>query len=106
MDSFSAAQLARYLEQTPSCRLVDVREKEEWEHCRLPQAEWIPLSEFARCALERLPKEQEIILYCHHGIRSLSAGQFLLSHGYSKVSHLAGGIDAWSLEVDSSVKRY
>jgi len=75
-------------------RLIDVREPEEWQICRLPGAELIPLSEFTVRAPVELKKDEQIILYCHHGIRSGNAGNFLLKTGYNKVRHLEGGIDA------------
>lgn len=107
MDSLSAGKLAERLkEERNAFRLVDVREKDEWDFCRLEGAELIPLSEFPSRSLAELKNEEEIVLYCHHGVRSERAGHFLLKNGFSRVSHLAGGIEAWSLEVDSSLKRY
>ncbi len=53
----------------------------------------------------QLPKNEIIICYCHHGVRSLVAAEFLTSQGYKAYS-LAGGIDQWSLEVDPKIPRY
>ncbi len=47
-----------------------------------------------------------IVTYCHHGIRSVSAGAFLERLGFTNVHSLTGGIDAWSCEVDPGVPRY
>ncbi|MDZ4787601.1 MAG: rhodanese-like domain-containing protein [Blastochloris sp.] len=106
MESLSAAQVVARLKDNLPFRLVDVREQDEWDMCRLPQAELVPLSTFTESALAKLLPSDEIILYCHHGVRSERAGLYLLSKNFINVKHLAGGIDSWSLEVDSSVKRY
>jgi rhodanese-related sulfurtransferase len=50
--------------------------------------------------------EQEIVLICHHGMRSMQAANFLTQVGFKDVSNLVGGIDAWSINIDSSVVRY
>jgi rhodanese-related sulfurtransferase len=88
-------------------RLIDVREEDEWELCRIEGAELIPLSLWATAAGEKLEDDEEsLLIYCHHGARSASATAFLLNNGFSNVKNLAGGIDAWSLYIDSSVPRY
>ena len=85
--------------------LLDVREKDEFAHCRIDGSVLIPLSEFQQ-RFSELPKDKPIVVHCHHGGRSARAAGFLLSQGYKDVKNLAGGIAAWSLEVDSSVPRY
>jgi|SRR5579883_2031780 len=85
--------------------LVDVREPDEYEHCRIEGSKLIPLSELPKRVSE-LPKSGEIIVHCHHGGRSARAVEFLLQQGLSGAKNLAGGIDAWSAQVDSSVPRY
>jgi rhodanese-related sulfurtransferase len=57
-------------------------------------------------AIEDLPKDATIVMVCHHGIRSMQAASQLVERGYRKVYNLEGGIDAWSVQVDSSVPRY
>ena len=106
MTNLSPAGLAELLRTESKLRLIDVREREEWEICRLPKAELIPLSEFASRAPEELGREEDIVLYCHHGVRSERAGQYLLKNGYNHVRNLTGGIDAWSVEVDATARRY
>ena len=54
----------------------------------------------------RWPKDTHIIFYCHFGQLSLEAASYFVGHGFSNVRTMAGGIDAWSLAVDSSVPRY
>lgn len=85
--------------------LLDVRESAEHAHCRIAGSILIPLQEIPS-RLSELPLDAEIIVYCHHGIRSMQAATFLSQRGYSRVCNLLGGIDAWSSEVDPSVSRY
>ena len=87
-------------------RLIDVREMDEWAFNRIAGAELIPLSQFQQRGPEELSPDDEIVLYCHHGIRSGKAQGFLKAHGYENVLNLSGGIDAWSTQADPSVPRY
>lgn len=90
-----------------SFRLIDVREQDEFDLCKLEQAELIPLSSFAETALKRLAGEKRpIILYCHHGMRSGNATQWLMQKGFDNVINLTGGIDAWALTVEPTMTRY
>lgn len=87
--------------------LVDVREPDEFAVCKIDGAELLPLSTFVQDFPVRLPdKSQKIALFCHHGMRSLHAAEFLSRNGYTDVKSIAGGIDAWSREIDPSVPRY
>ncbi|MCP5463974.1 MAG: rhodanese [Deltaproteobacteria bacterium] len=88
--------------------LVDCREQDEHAYCRIQGATLIPLSLWTQEALSQLDhhKNKEIVIYCHHGMRSWQAGSFLEQHGFSNVKNLSGGIEAWSLEIDPKVKRY
>ncbi len=88
-------------------RLIDVREPDEWELCRLPGAELLPLSQFAQLAPDQLANPDEpLIIYCHHGGRSARVTDYLMRQGFTNVTNLAGGIEAWSLDIDPSVPRY
>jgi rhodanese-related sulfurtransferase len=88
-------------------RLIDVREPDEWEHCRIPGAELLPLSQWPQLAMEKLTdKAQPLLIHCHHGGRSARATAWLLGQGFQAVKNVAGGIDAWSAEIDPSVPRY
>jgi sulfur-carrier protein adenylyltransferase/sulfurtransferase len=84
--------------------LIDVRDKNEYETTHIDFAKLIPLHELPTC-LESIPKDKEIICHCHYGGRSMTAARFLHQHGF-KVKSMEGGIDAWSLLIDSSVRRY
>ena len=87
-------------------RLIDVREPHEHQHARIEGAELKPLGQIARWMHELPNKDEEIVLHCHHGMRSDRACQFLGAQGFSNLKNLAGGIDDWSLRVDPSVPRY
>lgn len=85
--------------------LLDVREPEEVAIVRLPGAVHIPMGEVPG-RLHELDPDKELIVYCHHGVRSLRVAQFLAQHDFAKVVNLAGGIDAWALEVEPGMARY
>jgi rhodanese-related sulfurtransferase len=86
--------------------LIDCREPDEYELCKIEGSQLIPLSQFSTLAPKQLAKDQEIVIHCHHGGRSQRACQYLASLGFANVSNLAGGIDAWAVEIDNKVKRY
>jgi rhodanese-related sulfurtransferase len=65
----------------------------------------MPMSEIPS-RIHELDRGREIVVYCHHGVRSRKVAEFLVRQGFSRVANLAGGIDAWSLHVDSRVPRY
>ena len=98
-------QLRVLIAQGTVPRLIDVRTPEEFALCRLPGAELHPAAQIAEWS-KTLEPEQEILIYCHHGIRSLHALMYLTARGFKRVMHLRGGLDAYSLRADSSVKRY
>ncbi len=104
--TITPTELKARLDKGKNFRLIDVREADEWAIAQLPQAELIPLSKFQQLALQELAPDETIILYCHHGMRSAKAQGFLKAQGYADVLNLTGGIDAWSLQVDPTVKRY
>jgi rhodanese-related sulfurtransferase len=106
VDIFSQ-ELAALLKSPNPPHLLDVREPEEHDLAALPNAKLIPLGQLAGRVHELLAlKEQDMVVYCHHGIRSLHAIHLLRPFGFTRLSNLAGGIDAWSREVDPSVPRY
>ena len=86
--------------------LLDCREQAEHNHVRLPQSTLIPMSEIAiRTGDLEEYRDQEIVVYCHHGIRSLDVAAWLRQQGYNARS-MTGGIDRWSLQIDSTLLRY
>ena len=85
--------------------LLDVREPFEFELARIAGANLIPLGELP-ARVDELDREKEILVLCHSGMRSARAAEFLLAAGFTKVASVAGGIDAWSEEIDPNVPRY
>ncbi len=99
--------LARELANGVIVRLLDVRQPEEFALAALPNARLIPLNRLDNCIDELLDwQEENVVVYCHHGIRSLHATRWLQQQGFSTVRNLVGGIDAWSIEVDPAISRY
>ena len=103
IESLAPAAVAPLL--TPGTQVIDVREPWEWEICRLPGARLVPLFDLEQY-MDTLDPQREIIVYCHRGVRSVDAARRLLAAGFTRVAHLEGGIDRWSVEVDASVARY
>lgn len=76
--------------------LIDCREQDEWDAGRLPQAIFIPLSQFDELHAQHLPDtDAEIIIQCRSGKRSLNACMILQGEGYTNLTNLTGGILAW-----------
>lgn len=85
--------------------LLDVREPFEYEIVRLPGATLLPLGELAQ-RQEELDRDREIVVYCHHGVRSVRAVSYLRGAGFGRARNLSGGIDAWAGSVDPELPRY
>ncbi len=87
--------------------LLDVREQNEYDIARIDGSVLLPMSEL-RLRLEELEPHQDsrIVVHCHHGGRSMQVTRALRDRGYANVQNMAGGIDAWTLQIDSSVARY
>jgi len=99
-------ELKTRLDKGDAIRVIDVREADEWALTHLPRAQLIPLSQLQQLATSQLDQDEAIVLYCHHGIRSAKAQVYLQSQGYKNVLNMAGGIDAWAVQVDPAMKRY
>jgi len=98
-------EIKKRLEGGETLFLLDVREPQEFAYARIEGAQLIPLGELPARHHE-LETDGEIVVYCHHGIRSLQAVYFLIQMGFKRVKNLAGGIDAWSIQADPQVPRY
>ena len=85
--------------------LLDVREPFELDICHLDGAQNIPMSEIGY-RWQEIPRDRPVVVFCHTGVRSANLIAALREAGYTNLINLAGGIDAWSREVDSSVPRY
>ena len=89
-------------------RLVDVREPAEFQVARILGAELIPMRTVPAQLqhLEAAADDATLIVYCHHGVRSLNVVSWLREQGVTGCQSMAGGIDRWSLQIDPSVPRY
>jgi rhodanese-related sulfurtransferase len=87
--------------------LLDCREPEEFAVARIDGAKLLPMNETPRRIHELEPSRgKRVVVHCHHGGRSLQVVQWLRSQGFDAAQNMTGGIDAWSLVVDTSVPRY
>ena len=98
-----AAQRIR--ERPESVLLLDVREDDERAAAAIHPSLHIPMDQLPS-RLEEIPRDRELIVFCHHGSRSLMVAGYLEGRGFDRVLNLAGGIDAWSARVDPKVPRY
>ncbi len=93
------------LGSTPPPLLLDVREDFEVGICRIEQSLHIPLSRFYD-EVDRVPEDRPVLIYCHHGFRSLKVARFLRERGLQSVTSMRGGIDSWARQVDPRMSRY
>ncbi|MCA9148860.1 MAG: rhodanese-like domain-containing protein [Planctomycetales bacterium] len=90
-----------------SAILLDCRRADEWALNRIDTACWIPMDELPSRSGE-LPQNtgQPLVVYCHHGGRSLMVARWLRANGWPQAQSMTGGIDAWALQVDPQCPRY
>jgi rhodanese-related sulfurtransferase len=109
MKQLAVRELAAHCAARPSTVLLDVREPWELERAvlQLPGVALchVPMGRLPE-ALASLDPAQPVVCVCHHGVRSAQVVAFLERQGFESVYNLAGGIDAWSTQVDPSVPRY
>lgn len=107
MQSLTATELTSWLddEQLDTPVLLDVREPWEFETCHIAGSVTMPMNTVPD-NLAELDAEQPIICICHHGVRSMQVGMYLEQRGFKRVINLAGGVDAWARQVDSSMPTY
>jgi rhodanese-related sulfurtransferase len=85
--------------------VVDVRERWEFDFCRIEDSTCVPLGTLPQ-AIDELPPDRDIVLVCHHGVRSQHAAEWLHRAGFDRVHNLRGGVAAWAEEVDPAMPRY
>jgi rhodanese-related sulfurtransferase len=104
----SPAEVKRRLDAGEKLHLIDVREPNEFAIARIDGSELIPMRQVPGelPALEGRADEAPLIVFCHHGVRSLNVVNWLREQGLEACQSMAGGIDAWSLSIDPSVPRY
>lgn len=102
-------QVAQRIAENGQIQLVDVREPSELAVAQLPGFINLPLSQaedWSKNIQVHLDPQKETLVLCHHGMRSAQMTGWLLQQGFSDVKNIAGGIDAYSAQVDRSVPRY
>jgi sulfur-carrier protein adenylyltransferase/sulfurtransferase len=104
-DEITVENLKERLDKKEDFILLDVRNPDEFSICRIGEAKLIPLYELSQ-RYDELAKEKSVVVYCHHGVRSLRAAQILSKGGFTNVKSLHGGINTWSEKIDPSVPRY
>lgn len=104
----SPQEIQHRIDAGESLVLIDVREPEEFAITRIEGATLIPMRSIPANlqALDAKADESTLIVFCHHGVRSLNVVHWLREQGVSACQSMAGGIDAWSRLVDPSVPRY
>jgi len=99
------AEVKQRLDRGEKLALIDVREPWEFNICSIEGAKLIPMG-MVPANLQALDSDDEIIVYCHRGMRSLDVAVWLRGQGVAQAKSLAGGIERWSLEIDPNVPRY
>jgi rhodanese-related sulfurtransferase len=102
----SPSEVKVKLERGEPLRLVDVREPAEYAVCRLDGAELIPMQTIPQRLNDLDTEGPELIVFCHHGVRSLSVVAWLRRQGVENCRSMSGGIDEWSRTIDPLVPRY
>lgn len=87
-------------------KLIDVREPWEFATTHIAGSIAMPMGDVPARAHQELDPEERLVVLCHHGMRSMNVTVWLRNQGFENAQSLAGGIDAWSAEVDPKVNRY
>ena len=98
-------QVKDRLDRGEKLLLVDVRELHEHALCRIDGAVLIPMGSIP-ANLQKLDVDDDVICFCHHGMRSLDVANWLRQQGVKSAKSMVGGIDRWSIEIDPKVPRY
>ncbi len=105
MDGITPQELKARLDGDAKPLLLDVRQDWETKLCRLPNSVHIPIEEI-EVRTEELNPDDEIVVYCHQGVRSEAVAEYLRSLGFKSVKNLVGGLEHWARTVDPSMRRY
>ncbi|MGH7333826.1 MAG: rhodanese-like domain-containing protein [Candidatus Rokuibacteriota bacterium] len=105
MEEISPQDLRSRLDHGQRPVLLDVRHDWETKLCRLDNAMHIPIEEI-EFRTEELNPDDEIVVYCHQGVRSAAVAAYLRERGFAKAVNLAGGLDLWARTVEPTMRRY
>ena len=101
----SPAQLKQRLDEREPLVLLDVRQDWETRLCKLDNSLHIPIEEI-ELRVGELDAGDDIVVYCHQGVRSAAVAEYLRSLGFKSVRNLSGGLDLWARTVDPAMRRY
>ena len=101
----SPLELKQELDDGSAIRILDVRQPQEYTISRLPESDLIPLASLD-VSLHNLDRDEEIVVICRSGIRSMQAVKFLREAGFNRVKNLTGGILAWADQVHPQMVKY
>ncbi|MDQ2179936.1 rhodanese-like domain-containing protein [Marinifilum sp. D714] len=104
-NEFTPLEIIQEMEKRRDMMMIDVREPVEVKICHIESARHIPMGEIP-AKIDELPKDKDLVVFCHMGVRSKQVMNYLRKNGFSRVYNLKGGIDRWSVEVDPKVQRY
>jgi rhodanese-related sulfurtransferase len=99
------SEVKQRLDRGEKMMLIDVREPHEYAICHIEGAVLIPMGTIP-ANLQKLDSGEDVICFCHHGMRSMDVANWLRAQGVQSARSMAGGIDRWSLEIDPNVPRY
>jgi rhodanese-related sulfurtransferase len=101
----TATEVHERIRRGEELAVLDCREQNEWDLCHIEGARLTPMSRFLQFFPD-LDPEIPTVVYCHTGVRSVFVASYLQNQGFAEVVSMAGGIDAWSRDVDPTVPRY
>ncbi|MEL7499351.1 MAG: rhodanese-like domain-containing protein [Planctomycetota bacterium] len=102
----SVEDVKQLLDAEEPMMLVDCREPIEHGICQIDEAVLIPMNQTPARLDEFTEQPNRVVVFCHHGVRSLQVTHYLRSNGITAAQSMAGGIDQWSLQIDASLTRY
>lgn len=106
MKHFSPTQLNDHLNNCDEAPiLLDVREQWEFDYCSIKDSVLIPMGQLSE-RLDELDTTKEIIMICHHGIRSRQMGYYMEQMGFNRITNLDGGVEQWATDVEPTMRRY
>lgn len=104
--TITVQELHEKLQKQETIFILDVRNLNEYETCHLEGSILIPMSNIPT-NVKHIPKDKPVVVYCHHGFRSVSVIEYLSqNHGFTNLQNLAGGINAWANEIDETMTVY
>lgn len=107
MQQISPKELQQWLQDGAREKpfMLDVREPWEFEYCHLEDVLLLPMNQVPQ-QYGDLDKDADIVVICHHGVRSYQVARFLEHYGFAKVYNLQGGMDGWARDVDPTMRKY